>query len=85
MQATTLATTDCAINDQRGHRDQIAQLEQLRRNFEVPIKFLNLCMQVAQARGCALLQLAFPVEDVDTRAFLAACGFGAGETLSLHL
>jgi len=42
---------------------------------------------LARARGCALLQLAFPVEDEDanTRAFLAACGFGAGEALALHL
>jgi 8-oxo-dGTP diphosphatase len=40
---------------------------------------------LARARGCALLQLAFLLEDADTRAFLAACGFGAGEALALHL
>jgi 8-oxo-dGTP diphosphatase len=40
---------------------------------------------LAQARGCTLLQTAFLVEDADARAFLAACGFGAGEALALHV
>jgi ADP-ribose pyrophosphatase YjhB (NUDIX family)/N-acetylglutamate synthase-like GNAT family acetyltransferase len=40
---------------------------------------------LARARGCALLQLAFPPENADTRAFLATCEFGAGETLALRL
>lgn len=40
---------------------------------------------LAQARGCALLQPAFPIEDVGARAFLAACGFGADVALALRL
>ncbi len=40
---------------------------------------------LARARGCTLLQLAFPAEDAGVRAFLSACGFGAGEALTLHL
>jgi 8-oxo-dGTP diphosphatase len=40
---------------------------------------------LARVRGCALLQAAFPVEDADTRAFLAACGFGSGEAPALHI
>jgi ADP-ribose pyrophosphatase YjhB (NUDIX family)/GNAT superfamily N-acetyltransferase len=40
---------------------------------------------LARARGCALLQIAFAVEDAGVRAFLAACGFGAGEAPALQL
>jgi ADP-ribose pyrophosphatase YjhB (NUDIX family)/GNAT superfamily N-acetyltransferase len=40
---------------------------------------------LARARGCALLQLVFPAEDIGARAFLAANGFEPGETLALHL
>jgi 8-oxo-dGTP diphosphatase len=40
---------------------------------------------LARARGCALLQLAFPVEDASVREFLIVSGFGAAETLALHL
>ena len=39
---------------------------------------------LARARGCALLQLAFPVEDQGVRAFLAACGLD-GDAAALHL
>ena len=42
---------------------------------------LEATASLARARGCALLQLAFPMEDAGARAFLAACGFGAGEAL----
>jgi len=44
---------------------------------------LEATSSLARARGCALLQAAFPVEDA--AAFLAACGFGAGEAPALHL
>ena len=40
---------------------------------------------LARVRGCALLQLAFPVEDVDVRAFLAVCGLHGDATLALRL
>jgi GNAT superfamily N-acetyltransferase len=40
---------------------------------------------LARARGCALLQLAFPTGDLGARAFLAVCGFETGEALALHL
>ena len=41
--------------------------------------------EIARERGCALLQLAFPGAEPAARDFLAACGFGAGEALALHL
>jgi 8-oxo-dGTP diphosphatase len=40
---------------------------------------------LARGRGCALLQLAFPVEDTGVRAFLASCGFAADQALLLRL
>jgi ADP-ribose pyrophosphatase YjhB (NUDIX family)/N-acetylglutamate synthase-like GNAT family acetyltransferase len=39
----------------------------------------------AQARGCRMLQLAFPANGDDARAFLVACGFDTGEALALRL
>jgi 8-oxo-dGTP diphosphatase len=46
---------------------------------------LEATASLAQARGCALLQPAFPIEDGGARTFLAACGFGAGEMPVLRL
>ncbi|MEP7190113.1 MAG: NUDIX hydrolase [Roseiflexaceae bacterium] len=46
---------------------------------------LEAAAVLARARGCALLQLAFPVEDADVRAFLVACEFGTGEACMLRL
>jgi ADP-ribose pyrophosphatase YjhB (NUDIX family)/GNAT superfamily N-acetyltransferase len=46
---------------------------------------LEATASLAHARGCALLQLAFPVEDEGARAFLAACRFGSGEAPALRL
>jgi ADP-ribose pyrophosphatase YjhB (NUDIX family)/N-acetylglutamate synthase-like GNAT family acetyltransferase len=40
---------------------------------------------LARARGCTLLLVAFPVEDADSRAFLAACGFEENAALGLRL
>jgi 8-oxo-dGTP diphosphatase len=40
---------------------------------------------LARARGCALFQLAFPVEDAGARAFLAACGLDGDATCALRL
>jgi 8-oxo-dGTP diphosphatase len=40
---------------------------------------------LARARGCALLQLAFPVEDAGARAFLAVCGLDGDAALALRL
>jgi 8-oxo-dGTP diphosphatase len=39
----------------------------------------------ARARGCALLQIAFPVEDAGARAFLTACGLQGDAALALRL
>jgi ADP-ribose pyrophosphatase YjhB (NUDIX family)/ribosomal protein S18 acetylase RimI-like enzyme len=46
---------------------------------------LEATASLAQGRGCALLQLAFPVEDAGARAFLAACGLDGRAALALHL
>jgi ADP-ribose pyrophosphatase YjhB (NUDIX family)/GNAT superfamily N-acetyltransferase len=46
---------------------------------------LEATASLAQGRGCALLQLAFPVEDAGARAFLAACGLDGNAALALHL
>jgi 8-oxo-dGTP diphosphatase len=40
---------------------------------------------LARARGCALLQIAFPVQDAGARMFLAACQFEANQASALHL
>jgi GNAT superfamily N-acetyltransferase len=40
---------------------------------------------LARARGCTLLQLAFPVEDAGARAFLAVCGLDGDAALALRL
>ncbi|MEO7913426.1 MAG: GNAT family N-acetyltransferase [Roseiflexaceae bacterium] len=46
---------------------------------------LEATASLARARGCALLQPAFPIEDDGVRAFLAACGLGADAALALRL
>ena len=46
---------------------------------------LDATVSLARGRGCALLQLAFPVEDAGARAFLAACEFDGGEAPALRL
>jgi ADP-ribose pyrophosphatase YjhB (NUDIX family)/GNAT superfamily N-acetyltransferase len=40
---------------------------------------------LAQARGCAMIQVALPQIPVGTAEFLAACGFSAGTTLARRL
>jgi ADP-ribose pyrophosphatase YjhB (NUDIX family)/GNAT superfamily N-acetyltransferase len=40
---------------------------------------------LARARGCVLLQAAFPLEQAELRRFLEAHGFGAGQSLALRL
>jgi len=46
---------------------------------------VEVAADLARARGCALLQVAFPANDEDARSFLVACGFSAGESLALRL
>lgn len=41
--------------------------------------------ELSRERGCALLQVAFPVDDPAARAFLEECGFSASATLALRL
>jgi N-acetylglutamate synthase-like GNAT family acetyltransferase len=41
-------------------------------------------VQIARGRGCAALHIIAPYDE-QARAFLAACGFGAGEGYSLQL
>jgi ADP-ribose pyrophosphatase YjhB (NUDIX family)/GNAT superfamily N-acetyltransferase len=37
---------------------------------------VDASVELARARGCLMLQAAFPVDDAGARTFLAACGFG---------
>jgi ADP-ribose pyrophosphatase YjhB (NUDIX family)/GNAT superfamily N-acetyltransferase len=46
---------------------------------------LDAAASLARARACKLLQVAFPVEDADARAFLAACGLRGDIALALRL
>ena len=64
--------------------DDLTVLPALRRRG-VGRALLEATASLARARGCALLQLAFPVEDDCVRAFVAACGFGPGEAPALRL
>ena len=56
----------------------------LRRNG-IGRALLRASASLAQARGCTQLQPAFPIEDGRAHAFLAACGFVAGEMPTLRL
>lgn len=46
---------------------------------------LKATANLARARACKLLQVAFPVEDAAARAFFAACGFDGDAALALRL
>jgi ADP-ribose pyrophosphatase YjhB (NUDIX family)/N-acetylglutamate synthase-like GNAT family acetyltransferase len=46
---------------------------------------LDAAASLARARGCILLQVAFPVEDAGAQAFLAACGLRSDLALALRL
>jgi 8-oxo-dGTP diphosphatase len=46
---------------------------------------LEATASLARARGCTLLQPAFPMEDSGARAFLAACGLDGDATPALRL
>jgi ADP-ribose pyrophosphatase YjhB (NUDIX family)/GNAT superfamily N-acetyltransferase len=46
---------------------------------------IGAAAELARARGCTVLQVAFPVEDPDARAFFLACGFDLGAGLALRL
>jgi ADP-ribose pyrophosphatase YjhB (NUDIX family)/GNAT superfamily N-acetyltransferase len=46
---------------------------------------LEATASLARGRGCALLQLAFPVENAGVRAFLANCGLRDDAAFSLRL
>ena len=54
MQSAALFAAEGAVDDQGGDGDQIAQFEEVGGNFEIPVKFLNLLLQVAQTCGGAL-------------------------------
>jgi ADP-ribose pyrophosphatase YjhB (NUDIX family)/GNAT superfamily N-acetyltransferase len=64
--------------------DDLAVAPELRRRG-AGRSLLQAAAEIARARGCALLQTAFPVEDAGTHAALAACGFSpAGWGLLLN-
>jgi ADP-ribose pyrophosphatase YjhB (NUDIX family)/GNAT superfamily N-acetyltransferase len=63
--------------------DDLAVAPALRRRG-VGRALVEAATSLARARGCALFQVAFPTDE-DIRAFLAACGFSAGESLALRL
>ena len=54
--------------------DDLAVAPELRRRG-TGRSLIQATAAIARARGCALLQAAFLVEDAGTRAALAACGF----------
>ena len=64
--------------------DDLVVAPELRRRG-VGRALLEAAASLARGRGCALLQLAFPVEDAGVRAFLANCGLRDGTAFSLQL
>lgn len=46
---------------------------------------IEAAASLARARACRLLQVAFPADDPDTRAFLSACGLRGDLAMALQL
>ena len=63
--------------------DDLAVAPALRRHG-VGRALVGAAASLAKARGCAFFQVVFPT-DAGTRAFLAACGFSASDSLALRL
>jgi GNAT superfamily N-acetyltransferase len=63
--------------------DDLAVAPALRRHG-VGRALVGAAASLAQARGCALFQVAFPTDE-STRAFMAACGFSPSDSLALRL
>ena len=54
MKATAFLAAERAVDDEGSDCHQIAEFEQVGRDFEIPIKFLHFGVEVSQARRCAL-------------------------------
>ena len=54
METPAFFAAERTIDDEGGDGDQIAQLEEIGGDFEIPVEFLDLFLQVAQAGGGAL-------------------------------
>ena len=54
VQATAFFAAEGGIDNQGRNRGEIAQLQQVDRDLEVPIKLADFALQIAQARGGAL-------------------------------
>src|SRR5437870_11312476 len=60
MQTAAFSATQRRIDDQRCDRGQIAQFQKVHRHFEVPIKFPDLALEIAQTRARSLEPLVRP-------------------------
>ena len=49
MQAAALLSQEGAIHDERRHRNEIPQFQQVRGDLETPVKLLNLALEIPQA------------------------------------
>src|ERR1700720_1140491 len=57
MQASALLAAERRIDNQGSYRSQIAQLEQIDRNFKIPIKLADFPLKISQARARPLQPL----------------------------
>ena len=54
VQPAALLPQQRAVHDQARDRREIAQLEQIGRHLEVPVKLLDFLKQISQPRACTL-------------------------------
>ena len=54
MEATAFLPAQGGIDNQGGHRGEIPQLQQVDRDFEIPVKLADLALEIAQSRAGAL-------------------------------
>jgi GNAT superfamily N-acetyltransferase len=64
--------------------DDLAVAPELRRQG-IGRALLGAAASLARARACRMLQVAFPAEDPDTRAFLSACGLRGDLAMALRI
>src|SRR5271166_855222 len=53
MQSATFVSRQCTVDDQACYRAEVAQFEEIRGDPEIPIKFLDLTLQISKACACA--------------------------------
>jgi ADP-ribose pyrophosphatase YjhB (NUDIX family)/GNAT superfamily N-acetyltransferase len=75
IEGVALLSLHQALRGWHATLDDLAVAAVLRRQG-VGRALVDASAELARARGCLILQVAFPVEDADARAFLTACGFG---------